>query len=335
MKNIIVCAATGENVVGVPEEVKLIPLGQVRSQRGDFLVDKESYRLIREQFKNRKLDLVIDYEHQTLKDVQAPASGWIKDLRLGDDAIIGKVEWTDQAKAYLAHKEYRYLSPVIIARKSDKKVIGLHSAALTNTPAIDGMFAIVNSIDAEDFEGGEHSMELKELIGLLGLQEDATKEDVLASIRALLEKAERKKDDETEVVANSTILSLLGLGKDAKTEDVLVKITALKAGSSTNEEIMELKKRLEKRDAEDAVQDAMKEGKISAAMKEWAEEYALKDPKGFQAYVEKAPVLVPVGKMDTVQNQGTGASGLDEAAAFACKQLSISEDDIKKYGGKE
>ena len=37
--------------------------------------DRDIAGIIR-QFKARRLDLVIDYEHQTLSDVQAPAAGW-------------------------------------------------------------------------------------------------------------------------------------------------------------------------------------------------------------------------------------------------------------------
>ncbi|WP_261949169.1 phage protease [Paenibacillus melissococcoides] len=34
---------------------------------------------MKETFHRRALDIVIDYEHQTLEDVQAPAGGWIKE----------------------------------------------------------------------------------------------------------------------------------------------------------------------------------------------------------------------------------------------------------------
>ena len=84
-------------------------------------MDDESFELIRKQFKDRKLDLVIDYEHQTLSDVQAPAGGWIKDLYKGEDAIIAKVEWTPKAAEYLKNKEYRYLSPGGIGAKKRPK----------------------------------------------------------------------------------------------------------------------------------------------------------------------------------------------------------------------
>ena len=170
----LACASEPVTVDGVPNEIKILPLGMVHSQKGDFQVDDESVEMIRRYFKERKLDLVIDYEHQTLQDIQAPAGGWIKDIYKGEDALIAKVEWTQKAAEYLKNKEYRYLSPVVLVRKKDRKAMKLHSVALTNTPAIDGMFPIVNSEDIDDFKEEEDFMELKELITLLGLPETAT-----------------------------------------------------------------------------------------------------------------------------------------------------------------
>ena len=164
----VVCTADQVAMNGVPDEIKLLPLGMVHNQKQDFIVDDESCQMIIDNFKGRRLDLVIDYEHQTLKDVQAPAAGWIKELRKGTDAIMAKVEWTHKGKEYLQNKEYRYLSPVVMVRKVDHKAQALHSAALTNTPAIDGMFAIVNSTgfsggEIDYSEGGEDAMELLDI----------------------------------------------------------------------------------------------------------------------------------------------------------------------------
>ena len=58
----------------------------------------------------------------------------------------------------VAAKEYRYLSPVAIIRKTDRKLVAIHSAALTNKPAIVGMKPIINAdrsgrdVDAVDDE---------------------------------------------------------------------------------------------------------------------------------------------------------------------------------------
>lgn len=324
--NQIMYALEGVNVSEAPDEIKILPLGTVHSQKGDFIVDDESFDLISRHFESRGLDLVIDYEHQTLKDIQAPAGGWIKKIVKTKDAIAAQVEWTAKAKQYLENKEYKYLSPVVICRKSDGKAVALHSVALTNTPAIDGMFALVNSIDISSPDGAEGGsrMELKKIVALLGLPEDATEADVEKVVQEL-----KKQEKTEEVVANKTIMDLLELKADAKTEDVAAKIMELKgtADKTKDEMILELKRRMDERDAEELVTMALKQGKISAAQKAWAKEYALKDAEGFQAFVAKAPAVVPVGK--------TGSAGYQkeeedtELDPKILKNLGVSMEDIK------
>lgn len=326
----MICAADPASLEGVPQEVKILPLGRVQSMKGTFKVDDESCRTIMAQFKGRHLDLVIDYEHQTLKDVQAPAGGWIKDIYKGDDALVAKVEWTPKAQEYLKNREYRYLSPVVTVRRKDRKAIGLHSVALTNTPAIDGMFAIVNSAgfpagEIDDPQGGEDMEFLKALAAMLGLPETATEEDVKNAVDALMKKG-------TEVVANSTILSMLGLENDAKTEDVTGKIQQMKNGGDVAAELAALKQQIAKKDADEAVTLALKEGKISAAQKEWASQYALKDPEGFSGFLEKASPVVPMGKLGADQ---LAIHKKGEVDSLVLKNLGMSKEDIEKYGDKE
>ncbi len=134
------------NLTEAPEYIRVLPLGYISSEKGDFLVDSESFRMMKEHMEHRAVDIVIDYEHQTLRDMQAPAGGWIKELILKNGGIFAKVEWTTKAKNYLQNREYRYLSPVVMVRKKDRKALQIHSAALTNTPAINGMMPIVNSV---------------------------------------------------------------------------------------------------------------------------------------------------------------------------------------------
>ena len=170
---------SGIDLSGVPEVIRVLPKGHVSSTKGDFEVDDRDIAGIIRQFKARRLDLVIDYEHQTLSDVQAPAAGWIKDLYPGEDALMARVEWTPKGREYIANKEYRYLSPVVLVRKADQHAAVFHSAALTNTPAITGMFAIINSDVLSIEEEEEPRMELSALIQLLGLEEGTTEEDGL------------------------------------------------------------------------------------------------------------------------------------------------------------
>lgn len=335
------CIYVLTNDVGqCPEEVKILPVGTVNSEKGDFIVDQESYKQMKAEMQRRGIDIVIDYEHQTLKDVQAPAGGWVKDLIYTPEAIVAKVEWTPKAKEYLKNKEYRYLSPVVLTRKSDSKAVVLHSLALTNTPAINGMFAIVNSVDFNTIntKTGGKEMDLQRIKELLGLPAETPEEDVMNALIKALEKSkdapESKPEEEKEVVANSVILGLLELPAEAKTEDVTTKIMALKAGvSRQNQEIQETMERLRQRDADDAVMMALKAGKITAAQKDWAKEYALKDRKGFDSFVEKAPAVVPVGKLNTTE--APKAKGKVEVDEFILKATGLSKEDLEKYANKE
>ena len=142
----------------VPRRILLAPWGDVESTNGSFVVDDESARLAVAAFEEHGTDLPIDFEHQTLGGTyasptgQAPAAGWIKRV-FGEPGVglLAEIEWTGHATDMLASRQYRYLSPVAIIRKSDRKLVAIHSAALTNKPAIVGMQPIVNrAADATD-----------------------------------------------------------------------------------------------------------------------------------------------------------------------------------------
>ncbi len=141
----------------LPGRILIAPWGDVESSRGRFVVDQEAIDATIAAFAAHGNDLPIDYEHQTLggeftaPNGQAPAAGWIKQLICiapGEDTmpagLWGQVEWTPQARQQLATRQYRYLSPVALVRRDDRRLIGLHSAALTNKPAISRMTPVVN-----------------------------------------------------------------------------------------------------------------------------------------------------------------------------------------------
>lgn len=249
------------SIDGIPSKIKLMPLGLVKSEKGDFVVDMESFDLIKKHFKGRMLDLVVDYEHQTLDNVQAPAAGWIKDLDITSDGIYGNVEWTPKAQEYLKNKEYKYLSPVVMVRKSDKKAVQLHSIGLTNTPAIDGMTPIVNSLSS-DIEPP---------------QEDVN------NIEKFIEKLKK----------------ILSLSPDATFEDISKKISDILNQNQTLElKINAMQIEAHKKEVNDLVLLAMKGGKLTPPQKEWAERMALKDIDGFKDWLKSAPQIVPMGEMD-------------------------------------
>lgn len=140
-----------------PQRILVAPWGRVESTNGNFVVDQEGIDLAVAAFLEHGTDLPIDYEHQTLggsyasPNGQAPAAGWIKAMSAEPEVgLFAEIEWTDQGRELITSKQYRYLSPVAIIRKGDRKLVAIHSAALTNKPAIVGMSPIVNRVQIED-----------------------------------------------------------------------------------------------------------------------------------------------------------------------------------------
>ena len=109
---------------------------------GAFTLDARALEQMRLNFESWKLDIVVDYEHQSLYGTEAPAAGWIKypdGVRVQDEELQVQIAWSTRAKKRIKEGEYRYLSPVIIPHTPDPSSgedVGwsLHSVALTNTP---------------------------------------------------------------------------------------------------------------------------------------------------------------------------------------------------------
>lgn len=325
----LVCKEIGGEV---PAEIQVIPHGFHKTPKGDFLCDKESADLVLREFESRVNDMVTDYEHQTLSGVEAPAAGWIKGLvDKGADGIWAKIEWTERAKGYIKNKEYRYVSPVFLVRKTDKRVLNLINVALTNQPNIDGMVPIVNKGSFETLSNKEE-VKMKRLFTLLGIAEDANEDAAIAAVNKLKAPA--------QMVANKAVLEAIGLKEGASESEIVGTVMAMKQGhgqaQDMTQKITALEDRLKKRDAEELVVLAMKEGKISAAQKDWATEYATRDAEGFRVFASKAPVVVPMGELGNKGATGNkGADGLDEAQVQVNKQLGISAESFKKHNPKE
>ncbi len=365
-------------LMDAPDWVQMVPPGEVKpSGKDPFINDAEARRLTMEAWKARTNDAVLDYEHQTLSGSEAPAAGWIEELADRGDGegggIWGRVRWNDRAASYLKNREYRYLSPVVMIRKKDRRAVEFLNAALTNMPAIDGMEPVVNKLNNPspsngrgaggegDINGGnpkteEEVVEMKWLKELLGLPETADETTVQAACKALFG-------------FRATVTTALALREDVDGRDAVTAIEALKAevpgelatalGLSSGAtlsvckgtvlglketakdgglagEVAALKARQARKDADDAVMAALKDGKVTPANEGWAREYAEKDLDGFLAYCKVAPKVVG-GVIKTVEGQGGGA--MDDTAMAVCKQLGIKPEAFKatadKKGGTE
>lgn len=328
----------------VPDWVPLLPDGWVNSAKGRFLADSEARRLILANWARRGLDLVFDYEHQTISGKEAPASGWMKELAdRGPEGLWARVEWTDRAKEYLANKEYRYQSPVILVRKSDSRVVYLHSAALTNVPAIDGLEPLVASLNLAQLnlkEGTVVDEWLNRLLYTLNLPADSTWEKVLEVIQNL---RQRSQEAETTVSANKALASMLQLPETAGPEQIRGKVLSLMnpAGmvpvdqyNQVKTELETLRTQVSQQAANALVEQALSDGKIAPAQKEWATTYALSDPKGFASFVDLAPKVVPIGQ-DVSGNPPAKKPGseLDDVQLHVNSLLGVTAEDLAKHSG--
>nr|NJM04366.1 hypothetical protein [Desulfobacula sp.] len=152
-----------------PSEFQIFPYGQIELEGPEItkvIVDQEGMDSIIFHFNRRGNDLVIDYEHQTIKNEQAPAAGWItKLINRGKDGLWAVATWTQKAKAYLKNREYRYYSPVFFTRKADSKLISIHSLALTNTPRTNKLKPLVAKIDTQCFICSDQRL-LNQMMGI-------------------------------------------------------------------------------------------------------------------------------------------------------------------------
>jgi phage I-like protein len=257
----------------VPNRIVLAPWGRVDSTHGRFVVDEEAARLAVEAFDTHGTDLPIDYEHQTLGGAyaspngKAPAAGWIKGLSVETGVgLVAQIEWTDRAVKTLAAKEYRYLSPVAIIRKNDRKLVAIHSAALTNKPAIVGMEPIVSRAEPED---------------------KPVSDDMIRSGAETIVESERgKKSDVSQGKLIATLRDELGLGQDSDEQTVLV---------AAGRRLSDLRGQAARQHVEDRIAEAMRAGKLTEAQRSWAEALAARDAALFDEWLRVAPVVVQPG----------------------------------------
>jgi len=80
--------------------------------------------------------------------------------------------------------------------------------------------------------------------------------------------------------------------------------------------------KLKDQDADKSVESAIRAGKVTPAMKDWAKSYALSDPSGFAKFIETASVVVELGE------RGSGGEGQPSTEGLtASEQI---EEKVKK-----
>lgn len=173
-----------------PEWVHLFPAGEMTGRDGRRFNLADPSAVMR-AFEADAVDLPVDYEHQAdakpgQRNGPVPAAGWIKELKVDEDGLWGRVDWTDEARGLIARKAYRYLSPSFYHTKAGRVITRLKGAGLVHRPNLH-LHALAQQENTMD----ETETLLDRLIAVLGLPEETTEDALIALIEAIRGKAEQ------------------------------------------------------------------------------------------------------------------------------------------------
>jgi phage I-like protein len=325
----------------LPEWIRVLPLGKVElaDQREPFTVDPESLRAVVAAFQARGIDLVIDYEHQSLNGERAPAAGWIRDLQVRDDGLWARVDWTRQAQEYLAQREYRYFSPVLQLDPKTRRPLSLMHVGLTNVPAINHLPPLVARWGGEaEAASGLAPVELAADVPMQALEPAKEKSKMVEKLKCLLGMKSEAKEAAVcgkALEAFKELSVILDLPDDATVAQLRGAVKAHKASAAhllkAEEKVQALKARLMEETAARCVEEALKAGKVSPAQRSWALEYCRRDPEGFNAYAARAPKLVPTGEELRLKKEPFDEEhGLAPEELALCRSLNISAEAFLK-----
>ena len=128
---------------GPPEWIVLVPAGdEVRTRDGRAWRSPGADALIAAHAR-QDLMLPVDLNHSEIYVApfggDSPAYGWVTELEKRDDAVWGKVEWTEAGLTEVRTLRYRYYSPcfaVALSTDGTQTIEVLTSVALCNRPAL-------------------------------------------------------------------------------------------------------------------------------------------------------------------------------------------------------
>ena len=337
-----------QELIGADGQVKreflVLPYGNPfygRDGRGPWIMRDKAHAERVLNFTRQTLggvDMMVDYDHAS--ELAAPegkgralAAGWVKGLDIREDGIWASVDWTPQAQAELASRQYRYISPFFRVDKTSREVTRLVNAGLTNTPNLDlPALAHVRAGSAAGEEPTMTMIALAPLVAALALASSAGETEVLAAIGKL--KAER---DGNEAALNAARTEL-GLGADAGSEAVLAAVQAAKAAKPDPAQFVpkvgydQLQARLARLEEDRvlaSVEAAVASGKLPPAMKEWALDLGKKDEAALNSYLDAA-VPFPAGAAITGEPKPEKGKLTEEEKAI-CSMMGLSEADFIKH----
>lgn len=331
---IAACAARIRSAGG---EVQLFPAGAFRARDGRphgldaWVIDAQLAARVIALAAQRRNPFVIDYEHQTLhaetSGQPAPAAGWFSRLewRDGDGLYATDVEWTGRAREMIENDEYRFVSPVFKYDPETGEVREVLMAGVTNDPAIDGLadLAAARYLTTNDHEHEEESAVDEETLKQLGLEKDASEQQIREAVEALRAQAEKAGNLEEQLAAAKA---------DTGGEPDPSKYVPVETVRSLQEQVAALSTRIQGSEVEQLVRQGLDDGRLLPAMEDWARKLGQKDVAALRSYLDSAQPIAALSGTQTGGQApaGDGTTQLSESDLAVCRQLGISEDEFLK-----
>jgi phage I-like protein len=355
--------------------VQLLPAGYFNAVDGrpkdvannQWLMDAQAFDMLKSNTPHQIGDLVIDYEHQTLKaetnGKPAIAAGYfnVNDLVfIEDQGLFIKPRWTDNAQAYLSAGEYKYISAVFGYDRQTGRPSFMHSAGLVNRPGVDGMEPLAQ-LAAEQHVKSNSISTHQPTHQSTQQEENAVNELLLAILQALGINVEGDLPTETTALKAletqvTTALAALSANSD-KVATLNQQIVALQANSHNPDptqfapvaaltalqtQVAALQASATSDKVTTVVANGVSSGRIIPALKAWATELGNKDLAQLEAFIDKAAPIAALQGMQTADlsldehgHQKTGVAALSAEDKQAADNLGISHEDFAEHKAKE
>lgn len=317
-----------------PDRIELIPVGTFRTADGrqPFMLDDPA-AVIATSFQHAAGGKVlpIDFDHRSFAEqgsADSRAAGWITALEVEGDRIMASVDWTEDGRAALASRSYRFISPVF-KNWPDGRVALIEGAGLVNNPALPQIRQLASK---------EIQMDLaKEIGGRLGLPADQPAQ-LVARVIALL-------GAETQLASILAAGKVAGSGEDA-TRQICARLTdtalepdpakfvPMASFAELQTQFASLQQEVGDGKVDAALQLARDEGKLVPADEGWVRNLASRNMDDFEAWRKTAPVRVDVsggrqlaGRKPPVK---TAADGLDATERQVASRMGVSQEAFLK-----
>jgi phage I-like protein len=329
--------------------VQLLPAGEFKGRDGRpgkeltwKLSDTQGQALANKlNLRHQSVDFQFDYEHQTVLAAEngqpSPASGWGTQFewRAGDGLYVLNTQWTARAKAMIEAGEYKYLSPYITYHRTTGEVLDVLNAGLVAMPNLD-ISPVASErlaqLNAASFN--QEKLPMDKLLALLGLAATATEDEAIAAVNTM---------KSAHAAHAGALNTALGLAPQDDAAEAVVAIAALKAqaaggDASTTTAMLALQSQVatltaanNQRELQVLVDQALVQGKLIPAQKEWAMNKGL---AFVQDYLKDAsPIAAGLALQQSAGKEkdmdAGGKKPLTPEQKALCSEMGYTEDEFR------